>query len=197
MSKRIIAILLVIPLLGGCFMNKPDYDEETTAQAKQAAEAYLKENRQDIESVEFEEVYRSPMGGMNVDGTVNKQFIFSLSVDEDKFTIQSGGYGEGFPKRKEDYDLETREQATKVVESYLKNNYQDIDSMEFETFKRLSDPVVMEVLVEVNTYGTSLFLDESELTVEDIDIRGSSEGLHPEYDPPQRKPECEAEDCDY
>ena len=39
---------------------------------------------------------------MVVDGVVNGQYEFDLGMDEDDFTVQSGGYGEGFPNRKEE-----------------------------------------------------------------------------------------------
>lgn len=83
-------------------MKSNDFDEDTTKRAGETAESYVKSNFQDIETVEIKKVYRGPMGGMVVDGVVNGQYEFDLGMDEDDFTVQSGGYGEGFPNRKEE-----------------------------------------------------------------------------------------------
>lgn len=83
-------------------MKSNDYDEETTKRAGETAESYVKNNFQDIETVEIEGVYRDPMGGMSVRGIVNDQPEFNLGMDEDDFTVQSIGVKHGFPDRKKE-----------------------------------------------------------------------------------------------
>ncbi|HLR68982.1 MAG TPA: hypothetical protein VK105_18005 [Virgibacillus sp.] len=83
-------------------MKSNDFDKETTTKAGETTESYMTNNFQDIETVEIEKVYRDPMGGMSIDGTVNEQYEFSLGMDEDDYTVQSGGYGEGFPDFKKE-----------------------------------------------------------------------------------------------
>lgn len=187
----------MLTLLGGCFMETADYDKKTTAEASETAENYLKENYQDIESVEIEKVFRSPMGGMKVNGTVNNQFNFSLGLEESDFSIRGNATGEGFPARKEDYDLETREQAAAVAESYLRNNYEEVEIIEIERISRRSASEDMKLNGVVNTYGFVIIFNESDLTVKEIDIYSSTEGLSAPYEKPERKEECLEVDCDY
>ena len=97
-----ITVIILTILLGGCFMKSNDFDEETTKRAGETAESYVKNNYQDIETIEIEEVSKTPMGGMMVRGIVNGQSEFSLSMDEDDFTVQSIGEGHGFPDIKKE-----------------------------------------------------------------------------------------------
>lgn len=101
MKKGLIVVLSITILMAGCF-KKDDYDQETIHQAEAAVESYLKNNYKDIETVEIKEVYKSPMGGMTADGTVNNKFEFNIGVEESDFTIGSIGEGEGFPELKEE-----------------------------------------------------------------------------------------------
>ncbi len=94
-------ILLIPLLLTGCFKKSPDYDEETITKAEAIAGSYLRNNYKDIETIEIEKVYTGQLGGMEVDGTVNNKYPFSIGVDETDFTINRIGEGEGFPERKE------------------------------------------------------------------------------------------------
>ena len=167
------------------------------AEAESAAENYLKENYQNINSVEILEMRESPMGGMMIEGTVNNQAEFVISMDEESMIVGSIGKREGFPDRKEDYDLETREQAAAVAESYLRNNYEDIETIEIERISRRSVSEDMKLNGIVNTYGFVIILDESDLTVEEIGIYNSTEGLSAPYEKPERKEECLDVDCDY
>lgn len=93
-------ILLIITLVTGCFRSSADYDEETIAKAEVTVERYLKERYIGIETVEIEEVYKGPMGGMRVSGTVNNKFGFGIGVEETDFTIGSMSEKQGFPERK-------------------------------------------------------------------------------------------------
>ena len=102
--KRIplLAILISIILLGGCFVNSQDYDNETIEKAKEVAESYIKNNYQDIETVEFIGVEESPMGGMWVNGKVNGKAGFTIDMDEKVFKVMGAGLKEGFPELKEE-----------------------------------------------------------------------------------------------
>ena len=191
-----VPLLLVLTLLGGCFMRR-DYSKKTMAEAESAAENYLKENYQNINSVEILEMRESPMGGMMIEGTVNNQAEFVIAMDESVMKVQSISLGEGFPDRKEDYDLETREQAAGIAERYLRNNYEDIETIEIERISRRSVSEDMKLNGIVNTYGFVIILDESDLTVEEIGIYNSTEGLSAPYQKPERKAECLDADCDY
>ncbi len=100
LKKLIFPLFVISILLGGCFVKKDDYDAETVEKAVVATENYLKEKYNDIETIEIEKVYRSPMGGMTVDGTVNNKYEFSIGVEESDFSIGSMVETDGFPERK-------------------------------------------------------------------------------------------------
>lgn len=98
MKKLNISLSLIILLLifTGC---TEEYDEETIKKAKQTAESYLRNNYQDVESIELEEQYQSPMGSLSIDGTVNGA---GFTIDLNKnFTVAMVGKKEGFPEHKE------------------------------------------------------------------------------------------------
>jgi len=78
-----------------------DFDESTTKKAEEVAESFMRNNYQDIETIEIEDVYRNPMGGMSVEGIVNGQYHFVLGMDESDLTVQSIGESEGLPDKKE------------------------------------------------------------------------------------------------
>ncbi|MEC0284005.1 hypothetical protein [Terribacillus saccharophilus] len=105
-KTRVFAITCFIcfTLIGGCLAIRGDnsYDEETIVKAEAAAKSYVENNFRNIESVELEEPYQSPMGSMKVDGTVNDgQSGFSISLNND-FTVGSISLGEGFLERFEE-----------------------------------------------------------------------------------------------
>src|SRR5699024_4174646 len=97
-----ITLIILMVFLGGCFMKSNDFDKETTKKAGETAESYVENNYQDIETIEIEKVHESPMGGMMVEVLVNTKYEISLSMEEDDYTVQSSGLGEGFPDRKEE-----------------------------------------------------------------------------------------------
>ncbi|CDQ41952.1 DUF1433 domain-containing protein [Virgibacillus salexigens] len=104
----IITIAFII-LLGGCIVNsnKSDFDDETIKKAKNTAESYLKNNFKNINSIEFNEDYSNPMGGLMIRGTVNgnNKANFSIDIDieaENQFNVGSIGKGKDFPERKEE-----------------------------------------------------------------------------------------------
>ncbi|WP_161993092.1 hypothetical protein [Sediminibacillus terrae] len=103
MHKYLITFLLSTLLLIGCNANSPngDYDQETISKAKESAKSYIENNYEGIHSIELEEPYQAPMGSMTVDGTVNGEIGFSISLNKD-FTISRIGKDEGFPEEKEE-----------------------------------------------------------------------------------------------
>lgn len=78
-----------------------DYDEETVTKAKETARIYIENNYQDIDSIELEEPYQSPMGSLVMEGTVNGQYRFTISLNGD-FIVTSVGENNGFPELKEE-----------------------------------------------------------------------------------------------
>lgn len=92
----------MIILLGGCFVKNNEYNQEEINKAKATIESYLKSNYENIESVEINEVYKGPMGGMRIEGTVNKKYGFEAGVEENDFTIGSISEKKGFPDLKDE-----------------------------------------------------------------------------------------------
>ena len=83
-------------------MKNSDYNQEAINKAEKVVESYLKSNYKNIETVEVNVIYKSPMGGITADGTVNKVYEFNIGIEESDFTIGSIGEGKGFPDRKEE-----------------------------------------------------------------------------------------------
>src|SRR5699024_4524414 len=100
LKKLTLFSTILIILLSGCFMNH-DFDESTTKKAEEVAESFMRNNYQDIETIEIEDVYRNPMSGMSVEGIVNGQYHIVLGMDESDLTVQSIGESEGLPDKKE------------------------------------------------------------------------------------------------
>jgi len=116
--KERTVLLLLIPisiiftfsiLLAGCSMNKQQhYDDKTIQIAKEKVESYIRNNYENIDTIEFDnDDYSSPMGGMMIDGTVNGKAGFSADIDPKSFRIGSMGLKKGFPERKEECKKET------------------------------------------------------------------------------------------
>lgn len=99
-KPTLIITIISIILLGGCGV-KEKYDDETVVKAKEATQSYIENNFKDIESIKLEEPYESPMGSMKVDGTVNEEAEFSISLNKD-FTVGSLSLDEGFPELKDE-----------------------------------------------------------------------------------------------
>lgn len=84
-------------------MNSPKYDDATIDKAKKVVDSYIRNNYEDIETVEFDDDdYSSPVGGMMIDGTVNGKVGFSASIDEESFHVGSMGLKKGFPPLKKE-----------------------------------------------------------------------------------------------
>ncbi|QTM98247.1 DUF1433 domain-containing protein [Sediminibacillus dalangtanensis] len=82
--------------------NKNNFDEETINQAKETAESYLKNNYENIQTIEFNDDHNNPMGGIMIRGIVNGEAGFSVSVDPKNFVVNSVGEKKGFPDRKDE-----------------------------------------------------------------------------------------------
>ncbi len=102
-------ILIPIILLGGCFVNTQDYDDETKEKAKNNVEKFIRNNYENIETIEFEEVKESPMGSVRVTGKVNGEVEFDAGLHSDTLEIGSLGTNEGFPEVKEECKEQTCE----------------------------------------------------------------------------------------
>ncbi|SDM67507.1 DUF1433 domain-containing protein [Sediminibacillus halophilus] len=88
-------------------MVKNDFDEETVNQAKETAESFLRNNYENIQTIEFSEDYSNPMGGLMIRGTVNEQEDANFLIDidfgsENKLQVSSIGKGKDFPVEKEE-----------------------------------------------------------------------------------------------
>lgn len=78
-----------------------NFDKETIEKAKKKVESYIRNNYQDIETVEFnDDDYSSPMGGLMIRGTVNGKAGFSADIDPKSFRVGSLGLKDGFPEVK-------------------------------------------------------------------------------------------------
>ncbi|SNZ17537.1 hypothetical protein SAMN05421503_3279 [Terribacillus aidingensis] len=93
-----ILTIISIVLLGGCGV-KDNYDEDTIAKAQDVTKRYIENNYDNIESIKVDEPRESPMGSIKVDGIVNGNAEFTVSLSED-FSVNSIGEKEGFPNRK-------------------------------------------------------------------------------------------------
>ncbi|MEN1969806.1 hypothetical protein WMZ97_17215 [Lentibacillus sp. N15] len=79
---------------------KDNFNDETVEKAKEKVESYIRNNYQNVETVEFDDGdFSSPMGGLL---TVNGKAGFSIDMDEETFCVGSIGESEGFPKVKEE-----------------------------------------------------------------------------------------------
>lgn len=107
MKLKIISLISIIILLTGCSIDEEDYDQQAIEKAEASVESYLINNYKNIESVEIDKFYKSPMGGMTADGTVNKKYEFNIGVEESDFTIGSMAEHEGFPERKDECKSKT------------------------------------------------------------------------------------------
>jgi hypothetical protein len=98
LHKILITIFLILLILisAGC---SEQYDEETIMKAEDVTKSYIESNYAEVESIELEETYQSPMGSLTVDGTVNGAG-FSASLNKD-FSIAAISSEEGFPESKE------------------------------------------------------------------------------------------------
>ncbi|PAF33896.1 hypothetical protein CHH69_18790, partial [Terribacillus saccharophilus] len=56
---------------------------------------------QNVQSIELDEPYQSPMGSLSIDGTVNNKYGFTIDLNKD-FSVSMIGTKEGFPEMKEE-----------------------------------------------------------------------------------------------
>ncbi|HLR68984.1 MAG TPA: hypothetical protein VK105_18015 [Virgibacillus sp.] len=91
-------------------------------------------------------------------------------------------------KSNDDYDEETTKKAEKTAESYVKSNYQDVETVEIEKVHE-SPMGGMMVDGSVNSkYEFSIGMDEDDYTVQSIGVKHGF---------PDRKNKCEEKECDY
>ncbi|MBT2217377.1 hypothetical protein F3157_17315 [Virgibacillus dakarensis] len=87
--------------------DKDNYDKETIDKAKVKVESFIRNNYQNIETVEFnDDDYTSGMGGLMIRGTVNGEAGFSASIDPKTFHVGSMGEKTGFPEVKPECEEE-------------------------------------------------------------------------------------------
>lgn len=105
MKKLVIIVVLIIITFTGGYIMIFDNDEFTSDEYQKAelnTEKFIRKNYTSIDTIEFKELDRTPMGGILYDGTVNKKHEFSIPLNED-FTV--GRYmetSESFPPKKEE-----------------------------------------------------------------------------------------------
>lgn len=105
MKKVLISsILILVIILGGYFMfsDSDKFSKNDNTKAKYHAEKFIYSNYKSIESIEFNELFRTPMGGNIIDGTVNNKSEFYISLDEDLSSVDSIKIDKHFPDRKEE-----------------------------------------------------------------------------------------------
>ena len=83
-------------------MNTQPYDDETIKEVEEIAENYIRNNYEDIDTVEITGVEEGQMGGIIVKGEVNGEAGFTVGIDEETFTVGSVGRKDGFPDLKEE-----------------------------------------------------------------------------------------------
>ncbi|MDY0404067.1 DUF1433 domain-containing protein [Virgibacillus sp. 179-BFC.A HS] len=71
-----VSILVIILLLTGCFANSDDYSDTTIEKAQKTVESYIRNNYEDVKTIEFNDDHSNPMGGLMVRGKVNGQAGF-------------------------------------------------------------------------------------------------------------------------
>ncbi|MDY0404072.1 DUF1433 domain-containing protein [Virgibacillus sp. 179-BFC.A HS] len=100
-AKLFLSLLLIIQL-GGCFVKTGGYDAATIEKGQKTVESYIRNNYEDIETVEFNNDHSNPMGGLMIRGKVNGKAGFVVHVDANDFTVRSIGEKEGFPDLKKE-----------------------------------------------------------------------------------------------
>ncbi|HLS08681.1 DUF1433 domain-containing protein [Lentibacillus sp.] len=79
------------------------FDKKTIEKAKEKVESYIRNNYENIETIEFNnDDYVSGMGGLMIRGTVNEEAGFSAKIDPETFQVGSIGLKTGFPNMKEE-----------------------------------------------------------------------------------------------
>ncbi|QXE01969.1 hypothetical protein [Terribacillus sp. DMT04] len=88
--------LTLICMVSGCSKEF----EDTVRKANQATKAYIENDYEHVKTIELDNPFQSPMGGMSIDGTVNDGMAgFSISFNKD-ISISSISTDKGFPSRK-------------------------------------------------------------------------------------------------
>ena len=99
-NKTHLFIIIAAIALSACMM-KDSFDDETITKFKSVTEYYIKSNFETIESIEMDDPYISKMGATKIDGIVNGQGRFSITLNDD-YTVAGISLKKGFPERKEE-----------------------------------------------------------------------------------------------
>ncbi|SNZ17539.1 Protein of unknown function [Terribacillus aidingensis] len=74
---------------------------KTIADAKSNVQSYLEKNYENIEKIELSDPYQAPMGSMTIDGTVNNDKSFSVSLNKDLTIASLAIQSDDFPEEKD------------------------------------------------------------------------------------------------
>jgi hypothetical protein len=101
---RLIILISIIILLGGCNVNSDNetYNAKTITDAKSNVQSYLENNYENIEKIELSDPYQAPMGSMTIDGTVNNDKLFSVSLNKDLTIASLAIQSDDFPEEKDE-----------------------------------------------------------------------------------------------
>ncbi|WP_176470216.1 DUF1433 domain-containing protein [Terribacillus saccharophilus] len=83
-------------------LNEDTYDDKTISNAKSRVLSYLENNYEGIDQVQLGDPYQAPMGSMTIDGTVNNDKEFSVSLNEDLTIASLAIQSDNFPEEKEE-----------------------------------------------------------------------------------------------
>src|SRR5699024_4207098 len=109
MKKKLLIILSIIVLIiGGYFVMNEYKKKRFVNEAQEKAEEYLKENYDDIESVQVtpDNYHFDPMGGLSVGGHINNNdelyFYITSPIEKNEVgEVESIGETHEFPDRKD------------------------------------------------------------------------------------------------
>ncbi|WP_405099989.1 hypothetical protein [Oceanobacillus sp. FSL H7-0719] len=100
-NKTHLFIIIAAAIALSACMMKDSFDDETITKFKSVTEYYIKSNFETIESIEIDDPYISKMGATKIDGIVNGQGRFSITLNDD-YSVAGISLKEGFPERKEE-----------------------------------------------------------------------------------------------
>lgn len=82
--------------------NKSKFSKEDNLKAQQNSEEFIHSNYKGIKSIQFNELYRTPMGGIIIEGIVNHEHKFSITLTEKLAVGRTIQLEDSFPERKEE-----------------------------------------------------------------------------------------------
>ncbi|QXE01970.1 hypothetical protein [Terribacillus sp. DMT04] len=78
------------------------YNAKTLTDTKSNVQSYLENNYEDIEKIELSDPYQAPLGSMTIDGTVNSDKSFSVSLNKDLTIASLAIQSDDFPAEKDE-----------------------------------------------------------------------------------------------